>query len=471
MHIEGLRAYLYGIIGLVNVVLLRFKDAEDCMNRGIDLAPSVAYNYGLRAYTRLCMDDLDGAVEDCSSKLDLCPMDSGTYALRAWAYYLLGNYTGVARDLERAIEIDPARRWYHFDCLRLVESYRELGDYDKVISFTTSVIKPKMDRGMLVELLARRARAYHLIGQDEKAIMDYNTAIGMAGKSELIELFGERSSVYEKLHLDDMAEKDRLTASQLQAHRAQMSEWLPARPPQRLVSQLIDGSVVGCLSAFFLFVAANIVDIACGGNASHPPFEMSQWQPLILATFAIGFLDAIFICLAPVIIALCSPLIATKIAAQSFSVTLLAAPLSNAEFGFALAALVVVTINWLYHVVMESSPKESTLGKSLFRLRVTDIDGARVSFRRASMRHFFKVIPCSLFLLFGTALVVVALVNMSIVAKAAIALVSIFVFVFGMICLANPGVHNCLSGCIVSDNHLYTPRFNMITGPSEHDSI
>ncbi|MBX3154218.1 RDD family protein [Candidatus Obscuribacterales bacterium] len=439
------------------------------MTRGIEMDPGEAFNYGLRAYARLCMEDLDGAVEDCSAKIDLAPADSGAFALRAWAFFELGNFTGVAADIERAIEIDPSRRWYYYDCFRLVEAYRELGDYDKIIEFATSTIGPKLDRGLLVELVRRRARAYHLIGQDDKAIIDYTTAIGMASKSEMIELFAERSKVYEKLRLDDMSEKDRMTSLQLQAHRAQMSEWLPARPPQRIVAQVIDGFVVGCLSAFFLFVVANAIDIASGANASHAPFEMSQWQPLILATFGIGFLDALFVCFAPALAILSIPLIVAKLTTQPFSTSLLAAPLSNPELGFTLAVLVVVTINWMYHALMESSPKESTLGKSVFRLRVTDVDGARVSFRRSSIRHLMKVIPCSMMVVFFASIFFVTYSDIGVMFKAFVSLVSILLFVFSLMALANPGVHNNLSACIVSDNHLYTPRFNMITGPAEHD--
>lgn len=471
MRLDGIRAYLYGVGGLINVVLLRFKEAEYCMTRGIELDPAAPFNYGLRAYTRLCMEDLEGAVEDCTTKIDLAPVDAGAYALRAWAFYELGNFTGVAADIERAIEIDPSRRWYQFDCFRLVEAYRELGDYDKIITFSNATIRPKLDRMLLVELVRRRARAYHLIGQDEQSIVDYTTAIGMASKSEMIELFAERSKVYEKLRLDDMAEKDRMTSLQLQAHRAQMSEWLPARPPQRVIAQVIDGFVVGCLSAFFLFIVANVVDIACGANSAHAPFEMSQWQPLILATFGIGFLDTLFVCFAPAIVVFSLPLIVAKLSAQPFSINLLAAPLSNPELGFTLAVLVVVTINWMYHAVMESSPKESTLGKSVFRLRVTDIDGARVSFQRSTMRHLLKIIPCSMMAVFFASIFFVTYSDIGVMSKAFVSLVSIILFVFGLLALANPGVHNCLSACMVSDNHLYTPRFNMITGPAEHDGV
>jgi uncharacterized RDD family membrane protein YckC len=47
---------------------------------------------------------------------------------------------------------------------------------------------------------------------------------------------------------------------------------------------------------------------------------------------------------------------------------------------------------WLYHAKMESSSWQATLGKKALNLRVTDLYGARVSFARASGRHFAKLI-------------------------------------------------------------------------------
>src|SRR5579885_1101187 len=126
MRFDGFRAYFHGIKGLVQVILLRFQEAESCLSRGIRICPSLSYNYGLRAYARLCQDDLIGAVEDGSSKIALSPKDAGTYALRAWANYLALNYEQAASDLEKSIELDPGRRYYIFDCLRLVDSYKEL---------------------------------------------------------------------------------------------------------------------------------------------------------------------------------------------------------------------------------------------------------------------------------------------------------------------------------------------------------
>ncbi len=47
---------------------------------------------------------------------------------------------------------------------------------------------------------------------------------------------------------------------------------------------------------------------------------------------------------------------------------------------------------WLYYALMESSSWQGTLGKKALGLAVTDMSGLRVSFGRASGRHFAKFI-------------------------------------------------------------------------------
>ena len=54
--------------------------------------------------------------------------------------------------------------------------------------------------------------------------------------------------------------------------------------------------------------------------------------------------------------------------------------------------LLVVMASWLYWALMESSPWQATLGKKVLGLMVTDLEGRRVSFGRASGRYFAKVI-------------------------------------------------------------------------------
>ena len=57
-----------------------------------------------------------------------------------------------------------------------------------------------------------------------------------------------------------------------------------------------------------------------------------------------------------------------------------------------LAATVSLLWTWLYHALMESSEWQATVGKRLLGLVVTDMAGQRVSFGRATGRHFAKII-------------------------------------------------------------------------------
>ena len=47
-------------------------------------------------------------------------------------------------------------------------------------------------------------------------------------------------------------------------------------------------------------------------------------------------------------------------------------------------------IGWLYFALMESSPKQATVGKMSLGIVVTDLDGRRVTFGRATGRYFAK---------------------------------------------------------------------------------
>ena len=51
-----------------------------------------------------------------------------------------------------------------------------------------------------------------------------------------------------------------------------------------------------------------------------------------------------------------------------------------------------LSIDWLYYAIMESSSLQATLGKLALGIIVTDLKGNRISFARASGRHFAKMI-------------------------------------------------------------------------------
>jgi uncharacterized RDD family membrane protein YckC len=65
-------------------------------------------------------------------------------------------------------------------------------------------------------------------------------------------------------------------------------------------------------------------------------------------------------------------------------------------FGIILMELVAVVsflvLGWLYYALLESGPHQSTWGKRVMGLKVTDMTGARLKFGHASGRFFGKII-------------------------------------------------------------------------------
>jgi uncharacterized RDD family membrane protein YckC len=51
-----------------------------------------------------------------------------------------------------------------------------------------------------------------------------------------------------------------------------------------------------------------------------------------------------------------------------------------------------ILLNWLYRAGMESSNVQGTLGKLAVQIKVTGLDGNRISLGRATARHFAKVL-------------------------------------------------------------------------------
>ena len=61
------------------------------------------------------------------------------------------------------------------------------------------------------------------------------------------------------------------------------------------------------------------------------------------------------------------------------------------------ADLITLLIAWLYYAGMESSSKQATFGKLALGMKVTRLNGERISFLRASARFFSKILSVLLF--------------------------------------------------------------------------
>ena len=53
---------------------------------------------------------------------------------------------------------------------------------------------------------------------------------------------------------------------------------------------------------------------------------------------------------------------------------------------------VSIAAGWLYYALLESSSWQGTVGKKLLGVRVTDLNGNRISFGRATGRYFAKIL-------------------------------------------------------------------------------
>jgi uncharacterized RDD family membrane protein YckC len=63
-----------------------------------------------------------------------------------------------------------------------------------------------------------------------------------------------------------------------------------------------------------------------------------------------------------------------------------------------LAIALVIPIVWLYYALFEASSWQCTPGKRVLRLYVTDLNGRPLTFARATIRHFAKILSSLTFL-------------------------------------------------------------------------
>lgn len=84
----------------------------------------------------------------------------------------------------------------------------------------------------------------------------------------------------------------------------------------------------------------------------------------------------------------------------SFVLGIMAALTGSAELAIAVnlvGTVISIVLTWLYFAKLESGDAQSTLGKRAMSLKVTDEFGNRITFARATGRHFAKIISGLIF--------------------------------------------------------------------------
>jgi uncharacterized RDD family membrane protein YckC len=75
-----------------------------------------------------------------------------------------------------------------------------------------------------------------------------------------------------------------------------------------------------------------------------------------------------------------------------FIIGLMFAGSFESELSILFLVPVILILDWLYFALMESSSKRATLGKMALGIIVTDLEGKRISFGRATGRFFSKIL-------------------------------------------------------------------------------
>jgi uncharacterized RDD family membrane protein YckC len=123
-----------------------------------------------------------------------------------------------------------------------------------------------------------------------------------------------------------------------------------------------------------------IVSPASGGSA---PLDYAEFMPRVGAFF----LDALFVGCIGGIPSMIIIFVAAGIGAAGGTEE---GALVMANLGQACGQLVNIVIGWLYFALQDSSQKQGTFGKQIVGIKVTDLQGNRISFGRATGRYFAK---------------------------------------------------------------------------------
>jgi uncharacterized RDD family membrane protein YckC len=119
-----------------------------------------------------------------------------------------------------------------------------------------------------------------------------------------------------------------------------------------------------------------VTTTAAEGMTSTPEIEYASfWERLLAFAIDLAVTSLIFFAFAVILPILLGP----RLGVPSGGVIL------------AFAAVLWLVITWLYWALMESSSRQSTVGKSLLDIVVTDAEGNRISFGKATLRYFGKI--------------------------------------------------------------------------------
>ncbi|MGK7953351.1 MAG: tetratricopeptide repeat protein [Xenococcaceae cyanobacterium] len=142
------------------------------LNQLIQIRPDSAVDYNNRGLMHFRNNQLVEALADLTRALTIDPKLDSAYNNRANCHAAQGNLDRAISDYDRALDLNPGniRAWINQGI-----TFREMGMYDLAIeNFDIALV---LDRNLHERIYGERGRAYHLRGDWNCAVADYQQAM------------------------------------------------------------------------------------------------------------------------------------------------------------------------------------------------------------------------------------------------------------------------------------------------------
>lgn len=149
----------------------QYPQALRLLSQLIDRHPQSAMYYSNRGLVHLRLGQLWAALADCDQAVDLGPDLDQAYNNRALCYSALGDLAAAVDDYDRAIDLNPFNTRAR---INLGATLRQMGDLDRALDCFDEAL---MFHQLPEFIYAERGRAYHLRGDWNCALADYQRVL------------------------------------------------------------------------------------------------------------------------------------------------------------------------------------------------------------------------------------------------------------------------------------------------------
>lgn len=156
-----------------------YTTAIALLDRLLAICPHNAADYNNRGLMYYRCDRTLEALSDLTRALEIDPNLDSAYNNRANCHAAMGNLAEAIDDYDSALDLNPAnlRAWINQGI-----AFRELRIYDLALeNFDIALI---IGDSLQARIYAERGRTYHLQGDWNCAVADYQTALEMLGKQQ-----------------------------------------------------------------------------------------------------------------------------------------------------------------------------------------------------------------------------------------------------------------------------------------------